>query len=985
MSTASEQIVVTVTGPNSADTHTFVVSVDIQNGTASPLSIPILGTNAGTDQIVATMPSHGYTSNQADITWQAVNNLSQISNGPVTVTPYQNLGMVRGWPGFGAALAGATTGNSLVFNQVFNNTPIPGFVASGCGASGGYKQNPMQITQQTNSGQFAGNLTIAGTSTNESSGNFPGFVLDIRSSLVVKTAGFYTFFMNYANVSSAALYIGGGATFSSQNVQGGNTGNVFPATGPNTGFPLAIAATNMSAVAHPFQVSSYIYFPNPGTYPIQAIYNQYLSVQCSYDNNGYWEITYLAGQQNQNIQQGYSGGYGLQPFPVSNIAVAPPPGVAGTGQLRLSPTGGTAGLKLQGTTDTLTLTIQNVTYTTFPYVPLLEGTAGHLFVTNGEGTQPRYQFQTYNGNAITGDAARMTAAVNDGVLSLSGSNTSWQGRLSLNTDATNNFFDLTYDPSTRFDAGVDKTELTITAEDIAWFFPTGNTFDLFQGASGDITLGIEIDYMVNPGLNSPSYTIAPTSGVSANGAVHNFTLTLSKPFSGQQQGTVGNTGNTIVASVVGSGGVTVGTLVPQFNGKFLTGWIVPVTIPNSSVNGSFTLTPHVSGNLTYLNGTVFTTGGVTYINGPATTVNTVGSYQAPVPFAFSPAGPTVSGTVTLSGTAYTFDNNPMTMQFQYKIGSAVTNIGGLQPFPPNGGVGTIVVSGQTAYTRKFNLSWAVPAGLQNFLLGYTATDTVSTLSTQWFNGTTYNPTSGGGGGSCFTGNVAIQTPHGDAEFAELEDKFELVNETGTHWAERVVHEDYAGWMLEIAPGRLVTLDHLMKDGTEWLVAEQRYAGLPRVWFEGTVYNAHVLSDDPQDQHYILWNGDVAHNLKAGGGCFSGNCEFETPTGYMRFDEAPGGWFDIKNETGVHKARLVVHRNWHEEMINMGDGYKLVTFGHHIRTEKGVPFAAAIKVLPLRDTVDFTGTVYNLEIDTDDEASRHYVLRNGIVAHNVVKA
>jgi hypothetical protein len=52
----------------------------------------------------------------------------------------------------------------------------------------------------------------------------------------------------------------------------------------------------------------------------------------------------------------------------------------------------------------------------------------------------------------------------------------------------------------------------------------------------------------------------------------------------------------------------------------------------------------------------------------------------------------------------------------------------------------------------------------------------------------------------------------------------------------------------------------MSDGT-WDRADEKYADLPHVWFEGTVYNLHVLSDDPADKHYILFNGDVAHNVK----------------------------------------------------------------------------------------------------------------------------
>jgi hypothetical protein len=79
--------------------------------------------------------------------------------------------------------------------------------------------------------------------------------------------------------------------------------------------------------------------------------------------------------------------------------------------------------------------------------------------------------------------------------------------------------------------------------------------------------------------------------------------------------------------------------------------------------------------------------------------------------------------------------------------------------------------------------------------------------------------------------------------------------------------------------------------------------------------------------------------------------------------------------------LIVHPNWHEEMIDMGNG-ELVTFGHHLRCNDS-SYTAAIYHFPDAKTVDFTGTVYNLEIQTDDEASHHYVLENGAVAHNII--
>jgi len=122
--------------------------------------------------------------------------------------------------------------------------------------------------------------------------------------------------------------------------------------------------------------------------------------------------------------------------------------------------------------------------------------------------------------------------------------------------------------------------------------------------------------------------------------------------------------------------------------------------------------------------------------------------------------------------------------------------------------------------------------------------------------------SGGGSGSgCFTAAVPIKTINGYVELGSLPEKFELMNESGRHWAELIVHEDYAGWMLVLEGSRLVTMDHVMKHGRDWIPASSKYAMLERKLFRGTVYNVHVITDNPDDQHFILWNGDVAHNVK----------------------------------------------------------------------------------------------------------------------------
>src|SRR5271157_3202868 len=518
MAIVTETIRVVTTGAN-AGTQNLTIQVNTATGAGvNPLSIPIIGTAAGSSAVTAYLDSHSLTSNVADIVWQATN--GQIAVAPYTVTAYNSSPTnTRGWPGFGSLL-GTTAGvNSLVFNEVVPNYPISPFCepnnVSSCG--GGYKKNPMVAVQQTAGGGGATPLDLAGTSTNNSSGNFPGFILSGVTTLVVGTSGTYTLYVNYANVSAFAVYIGNGATFSSASAYGGNGGgNPFPGTGPKSGAPLAIVSTNTSAAAHPAVVSTYVTFPTPGIYTIEFVYNQYLSCQFSYDNNSYFQITYIAGAQNQNA--GNQGpGIGFQSFPVT-AAVAPPTGAAPSGDLRLTPTGGAAGLKVQGQTDTLTLTVQNVPYTSIPYCPIFEGTAGSLFVYNNAGNT--FTFQTYNGNAVD-----TTAAANN-AFTVAGSNTSGIFSVAPSGSA----FALKYNggafsfivPGSQ----ISTTDLTLTADDISWYFNTDQSFDLFTpvSGSGGIAYSIAVDFMTKPTVKS----VSPAS-LNATGVAQAITINLNKP------------------------------------------------------------------------------------------------------------------------------------------------------------------------------------------------------------------------------------------------------------------------------------------------------------------------------------------------------------------------------------------------------------------------------------------------------------------------
>ena len=1009
MAIVTETIQVTVTGAN-PQTFTKTVQVDTATGAGTgPVTIPLTGVNAGTDTIQCTMPSHAGVpaSNQSTLVWQATN--SPIANGPITIDVYFSNG-TRGWPGslisgagsFGNVyphLNAAPGANSLVFNQVFPNYPIPNFnnQPTNIGPGGGYKLCPMVVVNQTATGQFTGvsggpGQPIAGTNDGanghaDNGSDHHGYLLDVYGTLVVKTAGTYTFYGNMCNEGSLALWIPG-VTVSSRNGDNTTTGggnNPFPAASPKFGYtPLCLAEIDHAENAP--VTSAYITFPKAGSYPFEWVCNQHDFQQFSGDNNGYFQITYLSGTQNQSVGNG-NGNVGVQPFPVS-IATAPPPGSTPTGQLRLTPVGGSANLVTQGQTTNLTLTVQNIVYTSIPYVPLLEGTSGYLTVTN---SGANFAFPTFNGNPVN------TTAAESAVFAITANNSAIAGLFTVtNTGAAPAPFRFNYNGGAFSfatpGAQVSSSQVTVAADDIAWFDPTGNKFDTYNGGAGSTSFSFDVDYMTKPSVAS----VSPGT-LNASGIAQAVQINLNKPMSPMQQGLYG-TGNTVNITGSATGGATVGAFTPILDsGGFLQGWSTTITPPVSSTNGSTQLSLNVNGTLTYLSGNTFVTTTVSYINGVVATINTLGGFQAPVGVSLStnPASTSLATTATteIIGTEYTHDNpSSCTMQFFKKFISSGTrvNLGTPQSVPIN--AITTTVGGQTVYQKTYHVTGiAFPAisgtttAAGQINLGFDVTDNTTGLTTTYQSTTVYQEqvTITGGGGGCFSFSTLIQTPDGFVPIGLMpwDKPFEIVNETGTHYADLIVHEEYDALMIDLGKGMLVTLDHMMKDGDKWVEAGDKYVDSPRIPFHGTVYNLHVRSDNPEDQHYVLSNGDVAHNIKAFS-CFTEYVEIETPDGLVAFGELPQtGVFEIVNKTGVHNAELLVNPNYAGWMLDFGGG-KLVTISHKMELKPG-RWVRAEEMYPHLPRVWFEGAVYNLHVHGGTEEDHHYILFNGDVAHNVL--
>lgn len=735
MPTVLETVKFTVTGPNGSQTKSVQVAIDQTTGAGSA-SFVLTGTVGGADSIVASMASlngTNYSSNVADVNWQPIN--GPVAVGPVTLNVFAPNGPdAKIYTGnLSSHLEGPYTGNSLVIDEVVNGFPITGFVSSD-GNSGAYKHVPTIWQQQNSAGAFTSNITI----------NNKSAQINIRGYFVIPAAGTYTF-LTYCD-DSWVCWLGkslGGAIPTRVGGSYSQGGSASPqmASAIFMGQRLTEAQTFQNLECWSAN------FPQPGVYPFEYGFG-------NTSDQTYFEVTYsknAISSFNSISSFGYGityggsgGGYsffnaGVNIPPVASIFLTPPNSSAPGANLALSPSGGISNQLIQGQQITLTLNISGVHYNTKPYIPLLEGHVGKVNIYN-DPTNPTFTFPTYNGQAVDKTAAAAA------IFSLSGDNNSWQGRLASQFDGTN--FNLNYNGSA-FDSHVGTTQLTIAADDIAWYQSTGKTFDLFkyttQGGGKAVT--IEIDYLVSPTIAS----VTPTS-IPADGGSHVITFNLTRPlpplqnqtsfgvtFSGQQPSSIG-----AVALVTDGQG-------------WVTGFNLTVTAPLLSSSASATPNVTAQGIITYLNGTSFVTGNVVYLNSVAAQGITWTAFSAPAPthYAWLANPAPVSGTdshlsptaLTLTATFYSRANNIASAQFykQNKTTSVRTAIGAVIN-PTNKRTATI--GGSTAYLADFVLTttFAAVDASPGDLLGYIGKDSDNQTVTFFDTATYINLGSGGGGG-----------------------------------------------------------------------------------------------------------------------------------------------------------------------------------------------------------------------------------------------
>jgi hypothetical protein len=122
----------------------------------------------------------------------------------------------------------------------------------------------------------------------------------------------------------------------------------------------------------------------------------------------------------------------------------------------------------------------------------------------------------------------------------------------------------------------------------------------------------------------------------------------------------------------------------------------------------------------------------------------------------------------------------------------------------------------------------------------------------------------------------------------------------------------------------------------------------------------------------------------GGPCFSGNVPVHAAEGVRTFDEIkvmPEDSLRIRNRTGIHRAKLLIH-SFEGVMIDMESELEagdwrleagcLVTLDHLFEYEFDKWRRAEVE-FPENRRVEFKGSVFNLEILSDDPSDHHYII------------
>ena len=119
---------------------------------------------------------------------------------------------------------------------------------------------------------------------------------------------------------------------------------------------------------------------------------------------------------------------------------------------------------------------------------------------------------------------------------------------------------------------------------------------------------------------------------------------------------------------------------------------------------------------------------------------------------------------------------------------------------------------------------------------------------------------GGGNGPCFDPETKVITQKGDKPFEEIKAGEDMVlTRVGWRRVKCVLIHDYDGPLHEMPDGGLVTPEHRIRKGYDWVRAADLFKNI--VHYAGPVYNMHVEGATDDERCYRLANGYLAHNTQ----------------------------------------------------------------------------------------------------------------------------
>lgn len=561
-----------------ANPQTNTYAVNIPNGGSGSFNFTLTGNNVGTDTVQAFLDVKDLSTNQGQVVWQSAPNPISVATTLPVYYQAQSNGNTQIPSGLGSSgFQSSINASGLMFNA------HPQSIFPGDPHSSGNQANPMVNNMVTSSGGYGGDQAIP-------QDNGGPILLAMVGTFIVQQTGQITF-TSYANQG----YVLGcpGASF----ISGANTFNGVTNT-PMKNYP-ALAGRNGNWPGGNTAVDSFtLNFPAPGVYP--------------------FEIVFASGAGSERSFSLLANG---SVIPICQLATVPTPPAPGSGSFTLVPNN--AGVNIQGGSQTFTINFSGITFSSLPYVPVLEGTQGYLYVSNQSGNG--YSFSTLPAwNPIN-----YSTAISP-IFSLSGNNGEWQGRCSITTNGSTDYM-LAFNGND-VDASCESTTVTVTAKDIAWYNSNNQSFDTYSlsAQGGGASASVPIYWLIMPKVAS----VGP-SRVSAG----TFTLgvSLQKPIPPVQAN--------ILVQFSASGGVNIVDYTANFNSNgWITGWTVTAYGVGSGFSQSFntTISCTATGAITYLSGNSFVTNTVTYFSGPIGTVTVETSDVGPVTVAASSTGSTGS-------------------------------------------------------------------------------------------------------------------------------------------------------------------------------------------------------------------------------------------------------------------------------------------------------------------------------------------------------